>query len=143
MEVAEVEEAQMRVQKFDTKRYGRLLAKALPRPIESDEECDRASAVIKSMMNRDKSPEERALFQLLVGLVTEYEDRTVQVPAAPPDEILRYLLETSGMKQVQLAKLWGTSKSYTSGIVNGKRPISKVQAKLLAERFKVSVDLFL
>jgi len=133
----------MRTQKFDTKRYGKLLLKALPRPIENEEERKRASAVIYSMMNREHSPEESALFQILVGLVQEYEDRTVQVPAAPPDEILRYLLESSGMKQTELGKLWGTSKSYTSGIVNGKRPISKAQAKLLAQRFKVAVDLFL
>ena len=128
---------------LDPRRYAKLLSKVLPRPIELDKECHRVSAVIKSMMNREHTPEERALFNLLVGLVTEYEDRTVAMPDLPPDQLLRSLLESGGMKQTELAKLWGISKSYTSGIVNGKRPISKAQAKLAAERFKVAVDLIL
>jgi HTH-type transcriptional regulator/antitoxin HigA len=133
----------MTMRQIDPKRYGRLLAKVLPRPIESDAECNRITAVIQSLLNVDRTPEQDALLQLLVGLVTEYEDRTVEIPAAAPDEILRDLLESSGMKQTELAELWGTSKGYTSSIVNGKRPINKAQAKLLAERFKVSVELFL
>ena len=94
-------------------------------------------------MNRDLTPEEDTLFRLLVLLVTEYEDRTVPMPSASPDEILRSLLESSGMKQTELAELWGTSRGYTSSIVNGKRPINKVQAKALAGQFNVSVELFL
>ena len=95
------------------------------------------------MMNRDHTPEESALFHLLVGLVTEYEDRTVVMPDLPPHQLLRSLLESSGMKQAELAKLWGSSKGYTSSIVNGKRPINKAQARILAERFKVSMEIFL
>ena len=133
----------MTTRQIDPKSYGRLLAKILPRPIESDEECDKATAVIKTMMNRDLTPEEDTLFRLLVLLVTEYEDRTVPMPSASPDEILRSLLESSGMKQTELAELWGTSRGYTSSIVNGKRPINKVQAKALAGQFNVSVELFL
>jgi HTH-type transcriptional regulator/antitoxin HigA len=143
MEVAELEEAQMRARNFDTKRYARLLAKALPRPIESDEECERLTAVIEPMMNRDHTPEESALFQLLVGLVQEYEDRRYPSRQVPPDEMLRYLLENSGMKQTELGQLLGTSKGYTSNIVSGKRPIGKEHAKILAERFKLSVEAFL
>ena len=130
---------------IDLKRYGRLLAKVLPlpRPLNSDEECDRLLAVIEPMMNKELTPEEDALFKLLVVLVTDYEDRTVHIPASPPDQLLRHILKNSGMKQVELAKLWGTSKGYTSNVVNGKRPISKAQARILAERFKISMEAFL
>lgn len=128
---------------IDPIQYKRLVSKALPRPVDTEEECARVLAIIEPMMNKDRTAEEDVLFRLLVGLVQEYEDRTMPVPEAPPDETLRYLLAHSGMKQSELGSLWGTSKSYTSGIVNGKRPISKKQAKLLAEHFKVSVELFL
>ncbi len=130
---------------IDLKRYGRLLTKVLPlpRPLETDEECARLLAIIEPMMNKDRTPEEDALFNLLVVLVTDYEDRTMPVPASPPDQLLRHILKTSGMKQMELAKLWGTSKGYTSNVVNGKRPISKAQAKILAERFKISMEAFL
>lgn len=47
------------------------------------------------------------------------------------------------MKQTELAELWGTGKGYTSSIVNGKRPIGKAQAKILAKSFKISMEAFL
>ncbi len=53
----------MEVKRIDPKRYGRLLAKVLPRPIESGQECARITAVIESMMNTDRTPEQDALFK--------------------------------------------------------------------------------
>ena len=57
--------------------------------------------------------------------------------------MLQYLMENTGLKQVDLAKILGTSRGGVSDIVTGKRPVSRAQAKLLAGRFKVAADLFL
>ena len=60
--------------------------------------------------------------------------------------MLQYLMENTGLKQVDLAKILGTGRGGVSDILNGKRSISRAsraQAKLLAERFKVAADLFL
>ncbi len=46
-----------RVNRNDSKRYGRLLAKVLPRPIEFSAECDWNTAVIESPMNVNRTDE--------------------------------------------------------------------------------------
>lgn len=55
--------------------------------------------------------------------------------------MLTYLLAEKGMKP---SDLWDIlPKSRISEILNGKRGISKTQAKLLAVKFRVPVELFL
>jgi len=55
--------------------------------------------------------------------------------------MLAYLLEEKGMKA---SDLWTVlPKSRVSEILNGKRGISKTQARQLADLFHVPVDLFL
>src|SRR6185295_3634248 len=129
--------------KIDPKRYGQLLIKVLPQPIESDEECERITAVIENMMGKDLTREQETLLKLLASLVSEYEDRRYPSRQVPPDEMLRYLLQNSGTKQVELSKLLGTSKGYTSNIVSDKRPIGKEHAIILADHFRISVEAFL
>jgi HTH-type transcriptional regulator / antitoxin HigA len=49
---------------IDLKRYGRLLAKVAPRVITTEEENDRALAIVESLMEkgeRNMTPEEDAL----------------------------------------------------------------------------------
>jgi HTH-type transcriptional regulator / antitoxin HigA len=51
-------------------------------------------------------------------------------------------MEAQGLKQIDLVKVIG-SKGGVSEIVNGKRAISKSQAKALGEFFNVSPALFI
>ena len=60
----------------------------------------------------------------------------------PPYEMLAYLMETSGRAAKDLLPVFGT-RGRVSEVLNGKRSISKEQAKKLASLFKVSVDLFI
>jgi len=47
------------------------------------------------------------------------------------------------LRQVDLAKIIGASSGVVSEIVSGKRAISKAQAKVLGQRFKISPSLFI
>ena len=51
-------------------------------------------------------------------------------------------MESSGTRQIDLVGIIGSS-GVVSEIVNGKRGISKAQAKALSEYFKVSSSLFI
>ena len=62
--------------------------------------------------------------------------------AKDANEFLKYLMEENGLKQSDLLHIFGSS-GIASEVVNGKRAISKTQAKKLAEHFKVSVELFI
>ncbi len=59
-----------------------------------------------------------------------------------PHEILQHLMEASSTRQADLVGLIGSS-GVVSEIVNGKRSISKAQAKALGDYFKVSSSLFI
>ena len=130
---------------FDARRYGRLLAQTIPVAIHTEAEGKRASAEIDSLLRKGSgnlSPEEERLLDLLSTLVERYEDETEDFPPSPPHRTLQFLMEQNDLRQADLVKLFGSS-GRVSEIVNGKRAISKAQAKALGEFFKVSPELFI
>ena len=121
--------------------------KVLPSVISSEEELERLTEEIDRLMTKgiregDLSPEEEQLLELLSVLVESYEDEHYPFPESSPNEILKFLMEDRELKQKDLLHIFG-STGITSEVVNGKRSISKAQAKKLAEFFKVSVELFI
>jgi len=56
--------------------------------------------------------------------------------------MLRHLMEARSLTHKDVWPLFG-SKGIASEVLNGKRAISKVQARKLAEFFHVSADLFI
>ena len=131
---------------IDLKRYGRLLAKAAPRVIGTEEEHGRALAIVESLMEkgeRDMTPEEDTLLDLLTNLIRDYE-ATAHPPRekSKPHEMAAFLLEHRGLKPSDLWPVLG-SKGRVSEFLAGKRAASKEQAKRLAEFFHVRADLFL
>ena len=129
---------------FNPEKYGALLMSSLPQVIESEAELDRAEEIINKLLSKGEnlSPEEEKLLDLISDLVEKYEDEHYPFPEVPPNEILKFLMEERELKQSDLFHVFGSS-GITSEVVNGKRSISKAQAKKLAEFFKVSVELFI
>jgi HTH-type transcriptional regulator/antitoxin HigA len=130
---------------LDTKRYGRLLAKALPTVIKSEDENSRTLAIIEDLMAKGEgnlTPEEDALLELLIDLVHDFEEKQYPLPCSPPHQIVAFLLEQRGLKPSALWPVIG-SKGRVSEILSGNRAISKDQAKKLTAFFHVSVDLFI
>lgn len=130
---------------LDTRRYGRLLARALPTVIKSEDANNRMLAIIEDLMAKGEgnlTPEEDALLELLVDLVHDFEEKYYPLPSSPPHKMVAFLLEQRGLKPTDLWPVVG-SKGRVSEILSGKRAISKDQAKKLAVFFHVGVDLFL
>jgi HTH-type transcriptional regulator / antitoxin HigA len=120
------------------------LAQAAPAVIHSETECRRVEAEISKLLRKgDKlTPEEERLLDLLSALVERYEDETEDFPDSPRRRILQFLMEQNDLQQVDLVKIFGSS-GRVSEVVNGKRGISKAQAKALGDFFKVSPELFI
>lgn len=116
----------------------------LPQVIETEEELLRVESIIDKLLSKGEnlSIEEEKLLDLLSNLVEEYEDEHYPFPEVPPHEILKFLMQENGYKQKDIVHVFGSS-GITSEVVNGKRSISKTQAKKLAEFFHVSVELFI
>ena len=131
---------------IDLKRYGRLLAKAAPRVIATEEENGRAIAIVESLLEKGEqsmTPEEDALLDLLTNLIRDYEAMAYpRREESSPHEMVAFLLEQRGLAPKDLWPVIG-SKGRVSEILAGRRSISKEQAKKLAEFFQVRADLFI
>jgi len=129
--------------------YGALLTKYLPMPITSEDDNEKALALVQNLMAiEQRSPEENSLLELLVQLIERFEnehysfDAIVPGSLATPRSILLHLMEEHDLKQADLVGIIG-SRGVVSEVVNGKRDISKAQASALAQLFHVDVGLFI
>lgn len=122
--------------------YAKLLAKYQPKVIETEEENEAAIALAEELERRDRTPEEDAFLDLLVTLIEKFEDEHYQLHASTTQSILQHLMEARDIRQEDLIGVIG-SRDVVSEVVNGKRGISKAQAKALGEFFHVSDELFI
>jgi HTH-type transcriptional regulator/antitoxin HigA len=131
--------------KLDSQKYGRLLAKTLPRAIKTEKENERMLAEVDKLMSKGEGNltlEESELLELLFTLIENFEEEHYPIPEAPAHEVLRMLMEDRSLRQRDLLPVFG-SRGIVSEVINGKRGISKKQAKALGEFFHVNPALFL
>jgi HTH-type transcriptional regulator/antitoxin HigA len=113
------------------------------RPIRNDEEYDRNVALMNSLLDIVGDQESHALSSLLdlvSELVEDYDSEHFAIKASEPKEVLRYLIETRGLKQGDLAEV--VPQSNLSAILAGKRKISATLAGKLAKFFNISPAVF-
>jgi HTH-type transcriptional regulator / antitoxin HigA len=128
---------------FDPIAYGSLLAEVTPMVIETEAEYHRALTIAEQLtFAKNRTPEQRALYKLLVVLIEAYEAEHYPMGTSTPYEILQHLMESSGTRQADLVGIIGSS-GVVSEVVNGQRSISKAQAKALGDYFKVLPSLFI
>lgn len=131
--------------KLNPRRYARLLAQQLPTVIRTEQENETMLAAIWELMKKGEqnlSAEETALLELMSVLVERFEEEHYAIPDSPPHRILQHLMESRNTKQADLVPILG-GRGRVSELVNGKRSISKAQAKALANYFRVSAEVFL
>lgn len=128
---------------FDQNSYRNLLAEVVPMAIETEEEYERVLKLVEKLtFKKNRTREKQALHKLLVILIEAYETDNYLLEESAPHEILQHIMKASGTRQADLIVIIGSS-GVVSEVVNGKRSISKAQAKALSEYFKVSPSLFI
>ena len=113
------------------------------RPIRNDEEYDRTVALMNNLLDIVGDDEHHALsglLDLVSELVEDYDAGHFVIEASEPREVLRYLIETRGLKQGDLAEV--VPQSNLSAILAGKRKISATLAGKLAKFFNISPAVF-
>ena len=125
------------------REYADLLVAVQPKVIETETENEFYLAEVTKLMRLGESisPAQERLLRLLVNLIESFEEKHYQIKAATPLEILTQLVNDRGLKQKDLLPVFG-SQGVTSEVLNGKRRISKAQAKSLGVFFKVSPSIF-
>jgi HTH-type transcriptional regulator / antitoxin HigA len=119
----------------------------VPKVIETEIEYDRFLAVVEELLfkRQSRTPEETALFVLLVKLVEDYErehyaiDDGIQVA---PHKFLQHMMEAREMEPKDLMVLLNISEELAISIVNGEEQIDRSQAIALGDYFKVNSDNF-
>jgi HTH-type transcriptional regulator / antitoxin HigA len=130
---------------IDARKYARLLTRTLPVPIETEKEYERRLTEAKHLMEKGEealTAEEGKLLGLLVTLIEQYEEHHYPIDPVSPQVMLQHLMEARGLTHKDVWALFG-SKGVASEVLNGKRAVSKAQAKKLAEFFHVSPALFI
>lgn len=131
---------------FNQEEYIRLFSEIVIKPIESEEELDRYVKLVEpyvfKSIKKDITPEEAAIYNLLTILIVEYEREQYPDPELEPLEFLKGCMDLHNYKQKDLVGIIG-SKGVVSEVLNGKREISRAQAKALGQFFNVNYKNFL
>ncbi len=138
-----LEEAPRRAS-IDFKEYRKLLDKSLPRVIQTEAENEYYIELLKKLDQHSKelSPAQKELAELVTLLIEDFEDRHYQLKPATPIQILLELVQANGLKQKELADVFG-SPSIVSEVLRGKRKLTTEHIKRLSQRFHVSPELFI
>ena len=128
---------------YKPKKHRVLLSNVLPGVIDSLDEYNRLEEIFDNLFKESRSPEEDKLFNLLANLLEDYERRTLPPPEmSSPPETLRFLMTENNLRQSDLTDIFGT-QSVVSEVLNGKREITKNQAKALAQKFSLRLEAFI
>lgn len=119
----------------------------VPKVIETEIEYDRFLTVTEKLLSKrqNRTPEESALFMLLVKLIEDYESEhyllTESIQIAPY-KFLQHMMEAREMEPTDLMGLLNISNELAGSIFSGKREIDRSQAQHLSDYFNVSASNF-
>ena len=128
---------------LDVAKYRKLLDEALPTVIHDEAQNEDYISRLEALYGSGEPPsaEETELAELLTLLIENFEAGRYSLQQATPLEALRELMDANGLLQKDLLDVFGNI-SVVSEVLNGKRELSKAHIVRLAQRFKVSPDLF-
>ncbi|MFO5494771.1 MAG: type II toxin-antitoxin system HigA family antitoxin, partial [Cuspidothrix sp.] len=109
---------------LDKITYSQLLVEYQPKIITTEAEYDQALETVEKLMaDKQRTPEQTAILQLLVTLIEEFENNQYSIEASSPYAMLEHLMDARGIKQSDLVGIIG-SKGVVSEVMNRKRAIS-------------------
>ena len=128
---------------FNLDKYRELLIKYQPKLIRTEEENERALAIVEELMHRpNRSLEENELYELLITLVEKFE-REFYSPgkASTPHSMIAFLMEQQKIKPEDLVGAIG-DEEIVAEVIQGKRVMTQEQTKTVSKIFKVDPSLF-
>ena len=131
---------------YDPNAYANLLVEYLPGVIQTEEDNEKALEFAGRLMKKgdgNRSPEEERLLDLLITLIEDFEEKAYPMgQMSNPAVAVRELMLEHELKQTDMVEIFG-SQGVVSQVLNGKREISKAQARKLSERFRLPIDVFI
>lgn len=126
----------------ESAKYIDLLNEFPPRPIKSPSEAIAVQKVIDALLDEKQLDTDRQEYLNLLGMiVSEYEDKTVEIPDICGIDLLNVLVQEWGLKQKELVPIFKT-ESIVSAVLNGHRQLTVEHIQKLADFFHVSPAVF-
>lgn len=128
-----------------TETYWTLCRRFPLRPITSEAELDRATAIIDELVDRgfdDLDHGEADYLDVLSELSEAYEEK--QPPHAPVSdgEMLEFLCDQHQVTRNAVAEATGITTATLSAVVQGKKEFSREQIRHLCEFFHTTPEVF-
>ncbi len=122
--------------------YMTLIARLPLRPIRTDSELDLAAGVIDELTDRnDLSPAESDYLDVLGDLVEKYENEHVEMPHVSDAAMLGSLMEEKGVRQADVVRRTGISKTVLSLVLHGERNLTREHIMALSKSPARNLDL--
>jgi antitoxin component HigA of HigAB toxin-antitoxin module len=96
--------------------YAELCRMLPPRKIEDKADYANVMEVIDAMAGLTLSRDQEDYLDLLSNLAASYEDKSVDMPKVPVIEVLKELMEESGLSQTRLAEVLGIDNTLIGGL---------------------------
>lgn len=112
--------------------------------IRNEADYDRAVEQMNGLVDIVGTNEDDPMYEFLDTLgaiIHAYEEKNFPMLAVSGAEVLEYLMEEHGLRQVDLPEVG--SQGVLSEILNGKRELNVRQIRALARRFNVSPAVFI
>ena len=110
--------------------------------IRDDEHLAEARKVLNRLVMADLDKGSQNYLDALTDLVEKYEDEKVSMPDAPPQDVLRLLMESNKLSQNKLAKKVGIPQSTISEILAGTKHMTVNHMVRLSAIFGVEPAVF-
>jgi HTH-type transcriptional regulator/antitoxin HigA len=111
------------------------------RPIKNKKQYQAALARCYELMQKKLKArsEEGDEFEVLLLLISQYEDKHYPIPPPTPIEAIKFRLEQMGMKVSDLNSIIGY-RSRKSEILNGKRKLSLRMIRALHDKLNIPAE---
>jgi HTH-type transcriptional regulator/antitoxin HigA len=127
-----------------SKAWAKPAVRELLSPIRTEKQYAAVERLVESLLvlvgEREKHPL-ASLLDLLSLHMETYESEHYSIAGASGREVLRFLMEQHGLKQIDLVADFG-GQGNVSAVLGGKRELNVRQIQALARRFKVSPAVF-
>jgi HTH-type transcriptional regulator/antitoxin HigA len=128
---------------FNSQKYQQLLVNYQPKLIRTEDENQKALAIVEELMYcQNRTIEENELYELLILLIEKFEQEFYQPPTATPHSMIAFLLEQQNLDRQALIEVLGDSQTVAQ-LLDQKQMITSQQAKALGDFFQVDPHLFL
>jgi HTH-type transcriptional regulator/antitoxin HigA len=111
--------------------------------IKDEEHLAQAQEFLDNLLRQDLDEGGEAYLDALSDFIENYEQENEPSSDAPPEDVLRELINSSQLSQQQLSKAVGIAQSTISAVLNGSRKLTTDHIMKLARHFKVSPAVFL